>query len=87
MALLIATWAGIALFGPIDRGLFAGGALLLFASLGLVRGVLVAWLFLAVIHASSFIHAVLVDGLAIAVVVNAALLTLSGRADPAPHTP
>jgi hypothetical protein len=57
VAVVVTGLVSLLLFGLVDWWLFGGGALLLLASYGLVRGIWFAWLFLTVVAAGDLVIA------------------------------
>jgi hypothetical protein len=75
-AVVVTGLLSLLLFGRIDGWLFGGGALLLLASYGLVRGIWFAWLFLTVVAAGDLVIAAIRWPAWWTALVNGAMLLL-----------
>jgi hypothetical protein len=76
VAVIVGVLLAILLVGRPDSYLVGGGLLLLVASLGLVRGIWFAWLFLTVVAVGDLVNAALTWPAWGALVVNGTLLIL-----------
>jgi hypothetical protein len=78
VAVVVAVLLYILLTNGVDRRLVGGGALLLLASFGLVRGVWIAWLVLGVVAVGDSIASAFAGPAWLPLAVNLILLALLG---------
>jgi hypothetical protein len=76
LAVVAAVLLALLINDPADRGLFVGGPLLILASLGLLEGFWLAWLFLALVSVGSLVGAPFMWPAGWTVVINGLLLAL-----------